>query len=558
MSDTPSDLSPELAARLAQLEDRLKRLEIDMAQLASLRAEPGDAASESTQRDSDEPQPIATNEELEYEVGQNWFARVGILVLAIGGVFLLSLPYPALPKMAPAMAGYVITGGLFAIAYWWQGKFELVANYLRGAGMALLWFATTRLFFFGAIHGGEIDGWLPPTLFTAVVAINLVIAFRRRSPRLMTLALATGYASAIAIGSASAGLTGLIALGALTAATARRMQWSLPVYTTVILGPIAYLNWAVGNPIRGGTLHITTGTIFAPAILIAMVAILAVGMLRQVRYTPDPIFAAVGAALNSAFGYGVFLAHTGLAYPNGLMIAHLIASAVFLGLAVVFWTTATCTASTFFYAMTGYAALSVAIIDATHVPNVFVWLSAESIVVVATAVWFRSRFIVVANFLIYIATVLGYVVLKGPETGISIGMGIVALLSARILNWQQRRLELKTELMRNAYLASAFIIFPYALYHLVLPAYVGIAWVGLAVTYYLLNLIVRSPKYRWMGHATLLLTTGYLVIVGTRKLDAGYLIASFLALGTVLVVVSMTFSGLKQRARNKAPTVSER
>jgi len=43
--------------------------------------------------------------------------------------------------------------------------------------------------------------------------------------------------------------------------------------------------------------------------------------------------------------------------------------------------------------------------------DVFVWLSVQSVVVVATAIWFRSRLIVVANFAIFLAIVLGYVVL---------------------------------------------------------------------------------------------------------------------------------------------------
>ena len=99
----------------------------------------------------------------------------------------------------------------------------------------------------------------------------------------------------------------------------------------------------------------------------------------------------------------------------------------------------------FLYAMTGNLALSLAILRASGVPAVFVWLSVQSILVVAAAVWFRSRFIVVANFLIYAFIVLAYAVLADRETGISIGFGLVALASARILHWQKDRLELKTE-----------------------------------------------------------------------------------------------------------------
>jgi hypothetical protein len=168
---------------------------------------------------------------------------------------------------------------------------------------------------------------------------------------------------------------------------------------------------------------------------------------------------------------------------------------------------------------------------------------------VTTAIWFRSRFIIVANFLIYLAVVTCYMVLVQKETGISLVFGLVALTSSRILKWQKDRLELKTEMMRNAYLASAFVVFPYSLYHLVPRAYVTVAWVGVAVAYYLMNLVVRSPKYRWMGHLTLLLTALYVIVVGIFQLAPAYRIGSFLVLGTVLLAVSLIFTQVRARKR---------
>ena len=103
--------------------------------------------------------------------------------------------------------------------------------------------------------------------------------------------------------------------------------------------------------------------------------------------------------------------------------------------------------------------------------------------------------------------------------------------------------------MRNAYLACAFLVFPYALYHLVPLALVGVAWVGLALAYYLMNLVVRNVKYRWMGHLTLLLTVLYVAVVGLTQIAPAYRIASFLLLGTVLLVVSLLFSKLRERRR---------
>ena len=205
--------------------------------------------------------------------------------------------------------------------------------------------------------------------------------------------------------------------------------------------------------------------------------------------------------------------------------------------------------------MTGYTALSVALFKLIHVPNLFIWLSGESLLVVATALWFRSKLIVVGNFFVFVGIVVAYVTVARQESGISIGFGIVALLTARILRWQQRRLELKTEMMRNAYLASAFVVFPYSLYHLVPRAYVTMSWIAVAIAYYLMNLVVRSPKYRWMGHLTLLFTALYVIVIGIFQLSPTYRIVSFLVLGTVLLVVSLIFTQVQARKRRGAGVV---
>lgn len=197
--------------------------------------------------------------------------------------------------------------------------------------------------------------------------------------------------------------------------------------------------------------------------------------------------------------------------------------------------------------MTGYAALTLAIVKVTHAPEVFLWLSVQSVVVVATAIWFRSRFIVVANFIIFAAIVATYMVLTKQESGISLGFGVVALVTARILNWKQHRLELKTDFMRNAYLMSAFVIFPYAFYHLVAVKYVALVWIALAAAYYLVNVIVRNQKYRWMGHGTLGLATIYVIGAGISRFEPVYRVLSFLVLGATLLTVSFLFARAQRR-----------
>lgn len=536
----PAD-SPE-AVRLARLEARLARLESHLG--VPTGPEP---STPPPAADIGPPAAAGTDDEFEFEVGQNWFAVAGILALALGAAFMLSLPYARLPAGVPSLAGGLVAAGLFLLAHVWRHTFELVASYLRGAGMVLLWFATLRLYFFGVqpVLGSESLAGCSPLVLA--VAFNLAIGWRRKSPWLTGLALLTGYATAIAVGSAGFVLGSVALLSVLAVILSLRAGWPRLGFAGIPLGYATYLLWAMGNPLRGGALRFATEPAVAPALVLALVAIFAAASLLRPNREAEDAVPCISAFFNCGLGYLLFLGHTAAAFVRDLAGAHALASAVFLGLAVVFWVRERSRVSTFFYAMIGYAALSVAIMKASAVPEVFVWLSIQSVVVAATAVWFRSRFIVVANFLIYVAIILAYVFLRKAETGISVGFGLVALVSARILNWQKDRLELKTDLMRNAYLSAAFVVFPYALYHLVPVRFVGLAWVGLALFYYTLNLMVRSPKFRWMGHATLLLTAIYVTVVGTSRFGPVLRVLSFLALGAVMLVVSLVFTRLRSR-----------
>jgi len=543
----PAD-SPE-SVRLARLEARLARLETHLG------VHPGPEPSIPTPAADIVPPaaPMETNEEFEFEVGQNWFAVAGILALALGAGFMLSLPYASLPAGMPSLAGALVATGLFFLAHVWRETFALVAGYLRGAGMALLWFATLRLYFFGAQPVLSVESVASRAPLLLAVVVNLALAWRRQSPWLTGLALLTGYATALAVGSAWFVLGCVVLLAALTVAASLRAGGPRLGVVGIPLGYATYLFWAVGNPFRGGALHLATEPAAAPAFLLALAAIFATASLLRADRAKEDAVPCVSALLNCSLGYLLFLVHTVGAFTPGLTGAHGLAFQVFLGLAVGFWLRERSRVSTFLYAMTGYGALSVAIIKAAAVPEVFVWLSLQSVIVASTAVWFRSRFIVVANFLIYAVIVLAYIFVSKAETGISLGFGLVALVTARLLHWQQDRLELKTELMRNAYLVVAFLVFPYAFYHLVPLRFVGLAWVGLALFYYAMNLIVRSPKFRWMGHATLLLTAIYVTVVGTSRFGPVLRVLSFLALGTVMLVVSLIFTRLRSRPRPDKP-----
>ncbi|HEY5490082.1 MAG TPA: hypothetical protein VIK25_02715 [Gemmatimonadaceae bacterium] len=548
-----------LAETLQRLEQRLARVEEHLA-LAPLKPVAAPAPRESADAGSalhaaeahDEPPTGAEPVEgdLEFVVGQNWLASVGILVLTCGVGFALLLPLAGLPPFVPSLAGFTVAAILLLLAGRWRTSFELVAGYFRGAGMALLYFSTLRLFFFGATQVLDINSVAGRLLLVGVVSANLAVAVRRKSVWLLGLALCTGLITTIAVGAPYFVFVGIALLLALAAYAVVNHGWPWLLPVVIPAGYLAHFVWLINRPWSGRPLEIVAKPPAGPLFVLAYVLIIALGsFLRRDRSEEDPP-TVIAVLFNCGGGYGLFLLATMGAAPALFGPSHLLAAVLFLALALAFWRNEASRIATFFYAMTGYLALSVALGKLIPVPNLFIWLSAESLLVVATALWFRSKLIVVGNFFIYLAIVIAYTAVARNESGISIGFGVVALLTARILRWQQERLELKTELMRDAYLASAFVVFPYSLYHLVPRAFVTVSWVSVAVAYYLMNLIVHSPKYRWMGHLTLLLTALYVIVIGIFQLSPAYRIGSFLVLGTVLLVVSLTFTMVRSRRRS--------
>lgn len=484
-------------------------------------------------------------EAIEMQIGENWFAKMGILVLVLGMVFLLTFPYRGLPPALPSLAGYLIAGGIIWLAARWRQSHAYISGYLVGGGIALLFFATLRLSFFAEVPALT-DGVFLTVLLTCAVAVGFLLATRAGSPTLIVLSLLLGCLACMISDSAPLLFSGLTVLSVLSVVYSIRYRWHwlLALAAGVVL--LTHVLWFLNNPVLGHRLDLATSPYYNIFFVLAYVGVFAAGSLWQNRDPEEAVSALITAIVSGGGGYALFLLLTVTKFQDDRVAAHLLASALLLGIAITFWVRYRSVYSTFVYAMLGYAALSVAIVDQFSSPEYFIGLALESLLVLSTAVWFRSRLIVVGNFVIFLLLFLAFLIVAQHISLISICFGIVALLSARILNWQRDRLTLKTEHMRNAYLGTAFFMIPYALYHTVPAGFVSISWLVVALFYYLMSRTLNSRKYRWMGLLTLAITIPYAFLVDMTRLDPTFRIISFIILGTVLLAVSISYS--KRRA----------
>lgn len=536
MNDSPEFRPDEnVLAKLREIEERLERIET----LLGVQSSPDGLLESAVPSQSEQGEDA-----LEFQIGQFWFAKAGIILLALGIAFFLTFPYQNLPPALPGVVGAAIASTVVALSYFWRRTYAYLSPYLLGGGLVLLYFSVLRLHFLGGVAPIE-NISTEHALLVAVAAVSVVISVRKGSMYLTGISLTMGYASALTGGDPPFAFGMIVVTSAAAVVLQVVRGWQPVAVYAAALACVSHLALALGNPFLGNDLQLSGGPPASHYIILLYALVFAIGnAVRKDRHV-ESRWAIINSLLTGCGTYGLYLLVSVAGARDSFALSHVLASIVFLGLSVLFWVREQSRYSTFFYAMLGYLALSVAIVSRFSPGDAMIWLAWQSLLVISTAIWFRSKFIVVTNSFIFMIVLVGYVVWGGAMTAAGLSFGVVALVSARIMNAQQHRLELKTESMRNAYLVAAFIFVPYVLYNLVPTQYVSLSWLGVALVYFALNLILKKQKYRWMAIATLILTVTYILLVGIISLEPTYRILSFLALGLVLLAVSMIYARLR-------------
>jgi hypothetical protein len=495
---------------------------------------------------------------LEYRIGQFWFAKIGILAFVVGIMFVLTLPHEDLPRFLPAAAGIVLSLCFLLIPKLFKSLLPQLSGYIVGGGLVLLFFTALRIHFLEKDPLIESAGGA--LIFLNIVFIlSLYIALKRESVYLTNLSIILGYLTAILGENPYYIFTWITIIAAASVYIKVRYKWETFLSFSIFLAYLTHFIWFINNPLLGHELMFVTG-VKANIIFPFVYFIIFSSVYTIKRDEPgEPFTKIFNIANNSIFFYLLLIGLT-IAGNNTEFfgITFTIASIVFLSFSAFFWLKEKSKLITFILAMTGYLALSTAIVYEFRIPNAFIWLCWQSLIVISTAVWFKSKFIITANFFIYIIILLFYMMLANGFSYVSLSFGAVALTSARILNWKQKTLELKTEQMRNAYLIITLLFIPFVLHNIMPEGFAALSWVGVAVLYYIFSLILKNRKYRWMALLTLLMSIIYISILGLASGQLIYKIMSFLVLGSVLIAISILYGRMKNKQAVKNEQIKER
>jgi uncharacterized membrane protein len=539
----PSENSENLAEILGDLDRRLTRIENNLGLGPSL-----EVPAQQPQEIPAEPSPgtVAVEmDSLEQRIGEFGFAWIGTLVVLLGVLFGVSYLYGAgLPKLALSV-GYATAMALYMLSRSWRQSFPYKARLMIYSSGLVLYYTTVRLHFLT-------DDPLVGSRVIALLALVIVVGFllfqglRRDSGRVTGIALLLGLVTALLADTLHVSLSIVVLVASIAVLLDMRRNWWGVLITMVLGSYMALLIWQVGNPLMGHPLdplsQSPTGLIY----VLLCASIFSWPTLFFDKYSSEEI-PSVGLILFNVLGASFLVTLIAIShYGDSFAPIYAALAGVLILLSAFQWTRTHAQMAPAWYACFGFLSLSIAFYGFLGIPNAYFWLAIQSLLVVSMALWFRSRLLVVANSFIYAIILLAYLVSSPQADLVNFGFAVVALGSARIMNWQKERLTLRTEMLRNAYLIIALIFVAYALFGAVPRQFVTLAWAAAAASYFGLSILLSNVKYRWMGIATLLGTVVYLFLVDLARLGPGFRVLSFLGLGGVAVLISLFYTRFKK------------
>jgi len=479
-----------------------------------------------------------------FEYGLAWF---GSLVLLFGIIFLSNFARNYMNGLFASLIGYGAVTGVFFLAWYLRNSFAHLSFMLNLSAHLLLYYITLRLYFF-------IDNPVIPVkgviivLLLAVICAQIYFAILKNSELLATIALLLFLSTALFADESFVSLPLMILTAAFSLFLFTRFGWWRLMIATLIFVYSAQIIWLLNNPVMGHPIGAFAAHSYNLVSLFAYGLIYStVPMIRQKGKFPDSIFPATILINGISFSAGLLFVIVSFYMNSYVWIFTMIfVLCLFYSIFLKYRTNRVFEPA--FYAIYSFMALSIAVYGYSKLPNALWLLSMQSLLVVSWALWFRSKIIVVMNTVLFICILTIYMIFYPSVDKVNFAFVITAFISARIINWKKERLTLKTEMLRNTYLIALFLTMLFALYHAVSRQYVTLSWTGAAVFYFIMSLILKNFKYRWMAISTVVVTGFYLFFVDFSHLETGYRVLAFLCLAVISIGASLYFT---KRIRKK-------
>jgi len=531
--------------RLDSIEKRITLLESDKERIRRL-PDTGMAGTEDEDPGFSDLN-ISISAPFESNLGEYGLAWLGNIVLFFAIAFLWQYFNDAGKPVISLIVGVISVAGVFVTSHYLRKNFSYLSYLFNLFGFFILYYIILRLHYYNdkPLLTNHLFASLPLLM---AAGVQLYFAVKKQSQFMAgvayTLMLFTGFVS---------DYTPVFFLVSITTVSMVlysfwKYNWWKVLVFILCAGFLLNLYWLLSNPVSlvKTPADLTYHYSFVYFSIITVIFSLVAFRKPDTAYPENIILSVI---LLAGITYSVLLlAMVFIHFPAAFVPFFAAISISSIAYSVILKLYSSWKYSPALFALFGFVALSVTIFGIYHFPDSFLLLICQSFLVLALALWYRSYIISLMNTFLLVSLVVVYYSLYGTVHSVNFSIPLVAFLSARIINWQKERLNIKTDFIRNIYLFTLFLSLLYATYAGLPEQYITVSWLCIAGFYFGLSIVIKSIKYRWMAMGNLLVSAFYLFLVDLAKIDLIYRILIFLAFAVTSIVISTYY--VKKLKRN--------
>ena len=485
--------------------------------------------------------PLKSEDSIEFRVGEYGMAWLGNIVLLFGIAFLVQYLQNSGHQLVSALIGFISVSLIYIGAKFTKNTLPYLSKLFVYTGHLLLFYIALSLHYFQKepLINSNLLGFF--ALIT-VSGVLFYLAYRRQSQLMASMSLLMMLFSGIIANSPSMAATITTGVALLSIFVYYRQSWIKLAFVFIFLVYLSHLNWLLNSPFVTGKLEFISSPgigyfyLFTTGLIFSLLALI------PKKEDVSDEFVITSIVLNGLL-FSIVLVLTVATYLSKYYVP------VFAGISVLCLVYSIVLQSRSFlkitasmYALYGFMAMSVAFYGILLLPKAYLLLSAQSFLVVSMALWFRSRFIVVINTMLFVMLLIFYMFTSGNHDATNFSFMLVAFITARFINWQKERLNIKTEHIRNLYLVSGFVMTLVAFYHAIPSSYITGSWICAAILFFIVGRLINNIKYRWLAIATLVASGLKLIFVDLANIDIVFRILMFLLLAIISISVSILYT----------------
>jgi hypothetical protein len=546
MADQESELD-KIKDQLNSLELRLKRLESALAHqdAGNFTVAPEQPEATEIKLVSD----VISEEEkgLESQIGRFGLAWMGNIVLLFGITFFTQYMVNLGHQLVAVILGYISSASIHFLSDHLKKTNKHLSFIFGMNAQAILFYITIRLHFFSS------DPLVSNKAFSVfllllVVLLQVYLSIRYKSQAFGTLAVIFALSAAVISNTTLVTILLIILTAAGAIIYIRLFEWKPLLAATIILTYATLCIWMLGDPFMGHSIALIKEKYLCTASLFSLGALYSVVLLlRKSDGSSDDYL--TGLTFTNGILFTLILLFVVLSFFSQNYV--LLFSALTLSCliySIILHSRSNWNFASAFYALYGFMAMSIALYGLLGFPKVYLFLSVQSLIVVSMALWFRNRLIVVMNSLLFMTILVIYLISSNQVNGANFSFALAALISARVINWKRSRLQIQTDLIRNLYMIEGFIMVLYALIHAVPKQFVTLSWTTAALIYFLLSILLKNVKYRYMALGTMICAAFYLFIADLAKIEIVYRVLALLFLAAISIGISIYYTNrIKKR-----------